>query len=112
MITNADATIYLSTECGFDCVYLPKVMWQGSTSASRSTSGEKGSESTRIFIPLELLKSIPKGSYIVRGACEYLYSQEHPIAELTRDYGALTIIAVIRCDYGSANGQHWEVTAV
>lgn len=112
MITNADATIYLSTECGFDCVYLPAVMWQGSASASRSASGERGSDSTRIFIPLDALKGIPKGSYIVRGTCDYLYSQEHPIAELSRDYGALTITAVTRCDYGSLSGQHWEVTAV
>lgn len=112
MITNADATIYLSTACGFDCVYLPAVMWQGSASTSRSTSGEKGSDSTRVFIPLDALKDIPKGSYIVRGTCDYLYSQEHPIAELSRDYGALTITAVARCDYGSLSGQHWEVTAV
>lgn len=112
MITNANATIYLSTACGFDCVYLPAVMWQGSASTSRSTSGEKGSDPTRIFIPLDALKDIPKGSHIVRGACDYLYSQEHPIAELTRDYEALTITAVTRCDYGSLSGQHWEVTAV
>lgn len=112
MITNATATLYISMADGFDRLFLPAVMWQGAETQTRSVTGADGGNSTSVYIPLAQVDDIPKGSYIVRGDCDYIYSCEHKISELTRGYAALTITKVTKCDYGSTDMQHWELTAV
>lgn len=113
MLTNADATIYRPSTDGsdYDRVYLGGVCWQGSRSKSINTGGAKDAANTNIFIPLDLIDHIPTGSYIVRGECEYIYSAEHPIKEMTKCYKPLTVLQVTKCDYGTADMQHWEVIA-
>lgn len=113
MVTNATATIYRPLTDGpdYDRVYVDAVMWQGSQSKTISTSGTKDAANTNIFIPLDLIDHIPTGSYIVRGKCEYIYSAEHPIREFTKCYKPLTVLQVTKCDYGTADMQHWELIA-
>lgn len=111
MLTNADATIYRPSTDGsdYDRVYLGSVCWQGSQSKTISTNGTKDTAGTTVFIPLSLIDHIPTGSYIVRGDCAYLYSPEHPIREFTKCFHPLTVLQVVKCDYGSPDMQHWEV---
>lgn len=113
MVTNATATIYrpLTDGSDYDRVYIDSVMWQGSQSKTLSTGGTKDAANTNIFIPLDLIDHIPTGSYIVCGECEYIYSTEHPIREFTKCYKPLTVLQVTKCDYGTADMQHWEVIA-
>ena len=113
MVTNATVTIYRPLTDGpdYDRFYIDSVMWQGGQSKTISTGGTKDTESTNIFIPLDLIDHIPAGSYIVRGKCEYIYSAEHPIREFTKCYKPLTVLQVTKCDYGTAEMQHWEVIA-
>lgn len=113
MVTNTTATIYrpLTDGLDYDRVYIDLVMWQGSQGKTISTGGTKDSANTNIFIPLDLIDHIPTGSYIVRGECEYIYSAEHPIREFTKCYKPLTVLQVTKCDYGTADVQHWELIA-
>ena len=97
MLTNTDCTLYL-TEDGktYRRVYCPACHWE---------------DSVRVFLPLSAADLAGVKGYLVRGACAFYQSSDHPIRELVTQGNALTVTSAARCDFGSLTLHHWEVYA-
>lgn len=108
MVTNGSATLYHKTESGYTRTFIPAVCWQGAESAAVSVSGRKNAAETEVYIPFSAFSGeIAAGDYLVRSDCPFVYADG--ITGLIKEYHPLTLTAVERCDYGSAELQHWEV---
>lgn len=109
MMTNASATLYHKAGSGYTRTFISAVCWQGAESAAVSVSGRKNAAETEVYIPFSAFSGeIAAGDYLVRGDCPFVYADG--ITSLIKAYHPLTITAVERCDYGSAELQHWEVS--
>lgn len=109
MVTNGSATLYHKTGSGYTRTFIAAVCWQGAESAAMSVNGKKNAAETEIYIPFSVFSGeIAAGDYLVRGDCPFIYADG--ITGLIKEYHPLTIMTVERCDYGSAELQHWEVS--
>jgi hypothetical protein len=112
MLTNTDCTLYL-TEDGktYRRVYCPACHWEDTRGQNINKTGSTAVDSVRVFLPLSAADLAGVKGYLVRGACAFYQSSDHPIRELVTQGNALTVTSAARCDFGSLTLHHWEVYA-
>lgn len=140
-MTNADCTLYLPyTVDGavrYSRTVLRGVNWQDHWGANMDKAGAKDVSSTTVYIPAgvkadggktyvppkawedgdkdqhwTLLRTGTATAKIIKGAVDREVTQDYPAKQLDRDFdGVRNIMAVDEKLYGSAQLQHWEVTA-
>ena len=111
MRTNTDCTVYRADGKGYKPVGTYRAMWQDSKGyviAGRGLSGayESGTDTLNLFMPIDA--DIKIKDIVVRGRFSNTYEST---SEITADHDCRVVTAVNRCDYGSANMHHLEVTA-
>lgn len=71
MYTNTDCTVYISTENGYEIVYVQGCYWQEVKAAETKKYGAENADSVKIIIPAEYAKGLDgiskSGSYIAKG---------------------------------------------
>ena len=111
MIPNADCTVFTqkydpaTRKNSWVATVIRGVFWQGSIGSRLGENGRREDNETVIFIPFStyLNAEIKSEDKIYKGAADVTT----PIGL----EGALTVTGVDTFDYGSADMQHWEVTA-
>ena len=112
MFTNSDITLYLCTKEGkldkFKRQIVKNVYWEDVDNATFLKTGQRGSCTALIMIPLSSLEgaiNFTKGKdLIVKGTIA------EGIAKLKTNHKALTLVSVDERLYGSKSVQHYELT--
>lgn len=111
MTPNADCTVFrqevnkVTRKNEWVKTFISGVFWQGSIGSKIGNSGTREDNETVVFIPFSAVSalSLKPDDKIFKGTAE----ATTPLGL----NGALTITGIDTFDYGSADMQHWEVTA-
>lgn len=113
MDTNTVATLYLADGSGWRAIEV-NAFWP--RTARLSSRKELVAEHCTpvIFLPLDgnpMLEGvdIPLRSYIVRGSCSAMVSEDFPLKRLIAEYHAQTVCRADLFDYGGMELRHWEL---
>lgn len=124
MYTNADCTLYLYSKEGktekYERTSVEGVYWEDVKQATFLKTGQKGSCTALVVIPLESigepLKFTEGKDLIVKGIvadqvdCSSQETLSKSLAELKSKYHYLTVMTVDERLYGSESAQHYELS--
>lgn len=124
MFTNSNITLYLCTKEGklekFTRRVVKNVYWEDVDNATFLKTGQRGSCTALVMIPLSSLKgaiNFTKGKdLLVKGVIDFEFDNTSQatiaegIAKLKTNHKALTLVSVDERLYGSKLVQHYELT--
>lgn len=124
MYTNADCTLYLYSKEGktekYERIPVEGVYWEDVKQASFLKTGQRGSCTALVVIPLESLGErlpftegkdlIVKGIVTDQIDCSSQETVSKSLADLKSRYHFLTVMTVDERLYGSESAQHYELS--
>ena len=116
MLTNADCTLYISVNGGYQRIIAQGVHWEETQGRNINKTGSTGVNALQVFIPFSVLplstmSSAKHTGYIVRGISDFDPQPGQSIKPLMDSHKVYTLTSVEPKDFGSPNMQHWEVFA-